>query len=189
MKKIITILLLAIMSLSAGTVGEGAKDPRHFGKLFFDYNIAGANYYEYVESGNRKVMAIDNRVIGHLKTAPSSFNYTIKGRINYPEYMEGNQAIIQTPTYHIRIGGNNQVKGVVYLNGKEAVAQTTPVKVKTDSAGNKYIDFELKGHAQAGYIQQFVKGLSSVNLDIAPAKKKRGEPFAWEKAKFYVIEE
>jgi len=194
MKKIIGLLLLAIMSLNAGTVGENTKDPRVFGKLFLDYVINGQTFYEYVTVGSRKYMNIDPRVVKHLQTAKKEGPLTIKGRIEVPEYMQGDKVMVNTPVYvaqfHDISASGDRRNGHLYLGNKKITSVQNSVKVMSDKTGNRYIDFEIRGYSTGYYVAKYlVPNLPKFTVSIAPAQKKRGQDFAWEKAKFYVVEE
>jgi len=188
MKKIIGLLLLAIMSLNAGTVGENTKDPRVFGKLFLDYVINGQTFYEYVTVGSRKYMNIEPRVVKHLQTATDRGPITIKGRIEIPEYMQGDKVMVNTPVYIKSLTSHGD--SYLYLGNKKITSVQNSVKVMSDKTGNRYIDFEIRGYSKGDYVSNYlVPNLPKFKVSIAPAQKKRGQDFAWEKAKFYVVEE
>lgn len=192
MKKIIGLLLLAIVSLNAGTVGENTKDPRVFGKLFFDYTINGESFFEYITVGSRKYMLLDPRVVKHLQTTHTQHPFTIKGRIEVPEHMQGSKVMVKTPVYEKAFNDyykGNKV-GYLYLGNKKITSELNSEKVLSDSVGNRYIDFEIRGYSLGNYVAKYlVPNLPKFTVSIAPAQKKRGQDFAWEKAKFYVVEE
>jgi len=186
MKKIISLLFIAIISLSAGTVNEGQNDPRLYGKLFFDYSIGGQTYFEYVLAGNRKYMVLDNRIVTHLTAATSSITLSIKGRVEVPEHIESDTVILKTPVIKADLGDWNYI----YINDKKITAHQTVFKVQTDSNGNRFLKLEIRGTTKGKHISAYlVKNLPKFTMSIAPAKKKRGKDFQWERPRLYVIDE
>jgi len=189
MKKIISLLFIAIMSLNAGTVNGGQNDPRLYGKLFFDYTIAGQSFFEYILAGNRKYMILDSRVVSQIKATSDKVNLSVKGRIETPEYM-GDSIMVKTLNYYAKLGDKYD-SGYIYINGKKIETEQSIHKVQTDKNGNRFLDFSIKGEIRRGdtYVKKLVTALPKFTVTIAPSKKKRGEDFQWETPKFYVIDE
>ena len=183
MKKIVSLLLLAIMSLSAGTVGGAKSDPRVFGKIFFDYTIQGQTYYEYIPTTSRRFMKLDSNILQAVNK--KNFKYSIKGRIEIPSHITGNTVMVNTPTYRLSTPSDRYI----HLNNQKIKTKINKVKVRTDSLGNRYIEYKISGDvSKYAFGNFFIPYLEKMTVTLS-AKKKRGEDFQWEEAKFYVIEE
>ena len=187
MIKIISLLFIAIMSLNAETVNGGQNDPRLFGKLFFDYTVAGQKYFEYILAGNRKYMVIENRIVAQLKTADeSNIAISVKGRIEIPSHIDDNSVMVRTINTKVYTGAWTYM----YINDKKVTAKQTVFKIQTDTNGNRYLKFEIRGGTTSTtVVSRLLPGLPKFTVSIAPAKKKRGKDFQWETPKLYVIDE
>ncbi len=176
------------MSLNAGTVSGGTNDPRLFGKIFFDYTIAGQTFFEYILVGNKKYMVLDSRVVSQLKASSKKVYITIKGRIEIPEHMNGS-IMLKTSNFYSDLGYNSYFH--MYINDKKIDTEQSVYKVQTDKNGNRFLNFSIKGDLYTGsqLTKKLIVTLPKFTVSIAPSKKKRGKDFQWETPRLYVIDE
>lgn len=191
MKKLLGLLLISIMGLSAGTVGGESKDPRVFGKLFFDYTIGGVTSYEYVTYSGRKTFAFASKDVKYIIKNGDRTPFTIKGRIAIPDHIKTSDVMVNVAVLEVRAPYSvSTAWAESYVAGQMLKTPVSTTPILEDDLGNRYIEFEYRGlFRKSDRAKGLAANFQKATVKIASATKKRGKSYQWKNAKFYVIEE
>jgi len=199
--KLVKSIFIAIFIATVAYAGQIEKDGNglYYNKLFFDYNIAGVDFYEYISYSNRKGFHLSNNILATLNSSlKGKHSFKITGLIKLHESLNTADILVKTNIFNTCNGKNNkdgfklkEDAFYIKINDKNMNSKIISTKCIRDSLGNAHIKFEIIGvFTESKYWKtQVYNIIKKIKIEIAPKKKKRGQNYAWKTPKFYVIEE
>lgn len=188
--KIVAALMVA-NSLFAGTVG-GESDGRLMSTAFFDvHSKSQAPMLDYIKYTKRASFDVKQYADTVSRIKDRHIDAYIHGRVLVPESIKTDKVYISVgPNYHYTSYGDWEKE--IYYNGSKTFqnAEFLLVDTKTDTFGNKYVDYKIRIHLREPWVIKASEANVAPNTFIFQmAPQTRGFKDKFEPADIYVLDE